>query len=371
MKKLLSVLLTLTLALTMVACGQKTPANPSQSGAATSGESPEDSGKKDGYVIAFTDAFNGNTFHQTIEKYYNDTCEELKSQGILSDYILDCANGDPAAQVSQIENFIMMGVDAIIVDPTSGTALDGAIEEATAAGIPVISFNDGPVSSPDAYQILVDCVYNFEYITRWACEKMGGKGDLLLIRGLAGNEYDNQAYKGMQKALADFPDVNVVGEVYGEWDATVAQLEVSSILPSLDNVDFVVGQGGDAYGAVQAFQAAGMDVPLITAGHRANFINWWGEEYEKNGYDTISGMATPWFGAAVVYYAIDILDGKDVAQYSVYPMELITTDNLADYAGKFDDTAVIATEHDWDWVRETLESQDSDANIPELVTNNK
>lgn len=143
MKKLLSVLLTLTLALTMVACGQKTPANPSQSGAATSGESPEDSGKKDGYVIAFTDAFNGNTFHQTIEKYYNDTCEELKSQGILSDYILDCANGDPAAQVSQIENFIMMGVDAIIVDPTSGTALDGAIEEATAAGIPVISFMMG------------------------------------------------------------------------------------------------------------------------------------------------------------------------------------------------------------------------------------
>ena len=153
----------------------------------------------------------------------------------------------------------MMGVDAIIVDPTSGTALDGAIEEATAAGIPVISFNDGPVSSPDAYQILVDCVYNFDYITRWACEKMGGKGDLLLIRGVAGNEYDNQAYQGMMQALADFPEVNVVGEVYGEWNATVAQQEVASILPSLDNVDFVVGQGGDAYGAVQAFQAAGME----------------------------------------------------------------------------------------------------------------
>ena len=69
----------------------------------------------------------------------------------------------------------MMGVDAIIVDPTSGTALDGAIEEAHNAGIPVISFNDGPVSSPYAYQILVDCVYNFDYITRWACEKMGGQ----------------------------------------------------------------------------------------------------------------------------------------------------------------------------------------------------
>ncbi|MCI8398009.1 MAG: ABC transporter substrate-binding protein [Oscillibacter sp.] len=378
MKKLLSVLLVFVMVWGLVGCSSdtgstggtdSTPGAPSDTSGGASG--PDAGADKDGYVIAFTDAFNGNTFHQEIEQYYTDACEELKAQGIIKDYVLDCANNDAAAQVSQIQNFIMMGVDAIIVDPTSGTALDGAIEEATAAGIPVISFNDGPISSPDAYQILVDCVYNFDYITRWACEKMGGKGDLLLIRGLAGNEYDNQAYQGMQQALADFPDVNVVGEVYGEWNATVAQQEVASILPSLKNVDFVVGQGGDAYGAVQAFQAAGMDVPLITAGHRANFINWWGEAYEKNGYETISGMATPWFGAAAVYYAIDVLDGKDVARYTVYPMELITVENLGEYAGKFDDTWVIATEHDWEWVRSELETQDSDANIPDLVKNHK
>lgn len=374
MKKWLSLLLVFVLVLSMAGCSSDSsettpPADAESSSDADSGSDSAEGGQ--GYVIAFTDAFNGNTFHQAIEQYYTETCEELKAQGIISDYMLDCANNDPAAQVSQIQNFIMMGVDAIIVDPTSGTALDGAIEEATAAGIPVISFNDGPVSSPDAYQILVDCVYNFDYITRWACEKMGGKGDLLLIRGVAGNEYDNQAYQGMMQALADFPEVNVVGEVYGEWNATVAQQEVASILPSLDNVDFVVGQGGDAYGAVQAFQAAGMEVPLITAGHRANFINWWGEEYKKNGYETISGMATPWFGAAVVYYAIDLLDGKDVAKYTVYPMELITVDNLEEYAGVYDDTWVISTEHDWEWVREVLESQDSDANIPDLVKNHK
>ena len=82
-------------------------------------------------------------------------------------------------------------------------------------------------------------------------------------------------------------------------------------------------------------------------------------------------MATPWFGAAVVYYAIDLLDGKDVAKYTVYPMELITVDNLEEYAGVYDDTWVISTEHDWEWVREVLESQDSDANIPDLVKNHK
>lgn len=32
------------------------------------------------------------------------------------------------------------------------------------------------------------------------------------------------------------------------------------------------------------------------------------------------------------------------------------------------DTAVAAEEHDWDWVRETLETQDSAANKPEMVT---
>lgn len=290
-----------------------------------------------------------------------------RENGIACAYYMACSNNDNAVQVSQIQNFIMMGADAIIVDPGSATALNGAIDEAVDAGISVLVFNDGPVTTSSCYQLNVDCVYNFGYLAEWACKKLDYKGDVLIIRGLPGNSYDELAYKGMIDVINSYEGMNVVGEVYGEWTSTVAQSEVAAILPSLSNVDMVIGQGGDAYGAAMAFTAAGMDVPLITAGNRGDFLNWWMDEYKKNGYETISGMASPWFAAASLYMMIDILDGVEVPQYMYYPMETITVDNLFDYEG-IADTAVAAEEHDWDWVRETLETQDSAANKPEMVT---
>lgn len=382
MKKFIAFLLAALMLVSMMACAAKTetPA-PEQTKEET--QAPETAAteteeetkteetaattEKKGYVIGFTNSFNGNTFRQQEEVYFKELAEQMKADGIISEYYMACSNNDNAVQVSQIQNFIMMGVDAIIVDPGSATALNGAIDEAVDAGIPVLVFNDGPVTTSSCYQLNVDCVYNFGYLAEWACKKLDYKGDVLIIRGLPGNSYDELAYKGMIDVINSYEGMNVVGEVYGEWTSTVAQSEVAAILPSLSNVDMVIGQGGDAYGAAMAFTAAGMDVPLITAGNRGDFLNWWMDEYKMNGYETISGMASPWFAAASLYMMIDILDGVEVPQYMYYPMETITVDNLFDYEG-IADTAVAAEEHDWDWVRETLETQDSAANKPEMVT---
>ena len=322
--------------------------------------------KDQGYKIGFTDNYDGNTLHQQQERYFEELAESMKAQGIISEYYMTVANKDVATQVSQIENFIMMGCDAIIIDPTSSSGLDGAIKEAKDAGVEVMIFNDGPVTSPDCYQLNVDCVYNFGYLTEWACEKLNYEGNVLLVRGIAGTSYDELAYKGATDVLAKYEGMNIVGEVYGEWTSTVTQTEISAILPSLPKVDLVVGQSGDAYGAAMAFESAGLDIPLITGGNRGEFLNWWMKEYEKNGYETISGVATPWFSAAALYMVIDILDGMEVPQYTYYPMDLITQDTLFNFEG-IADTEVATTVHDLQWVRDELETQDSDANKPEMV----
>lgn len=334
--------------------------------ASADGDTLEDLDKDQGYVIGFTDNYDGNTLHQQQERYFQELADQMKELGIISDYTMTVANKDVATQVSQIENFIMMGCDAIIVDPTSATGLDGAIEEAKAAGIEVIVFNDGPVSSSDCYQLNVDCVTNFGYLTEWCCEKLGGKGNVLVVRGIAGTAYDDLAYQGITEALAKYPDMNIVGEVYGEWTSTTTQTQISAILPSLPKVDLVCGESGDAYGAAMAFESAGLEIPLIYGGNRGEFLNWWMKASEEDGYETISGVATPWFSAAALYLAIDILDGKEVPQYMYYPMDLITQDDLHKFEG-IDNSEVATSEHDLAWVRSELETQDEVANKPDLV----
>lgn len=371
-KKMLSVFLAVVMAVGLAAgCSGGKDAkteDKTESKKETDSSSENDGGKKDGkgYVVGFTDNYDGNTLHQQQEKYIQELADEMKEDGILSEFHLTCANKDVATQVSQIENFIMMGCDAIIIDPTSSSGLDGAIKEAKDAGVEVIVFNDGPVSSSDCYQLNVDCVYNFGYLTEWAAKKLDYKGNVLLVRGIAGTSYDELAYKGAKDVLDKYEGMNVVGEVYGEWTSTVTQTEISAILPSLPKVDLVVGQSGDAYGAAMAFESAGLEVPLITGGNRGEFLNWWMKENKKNGYETISGVATPWFSAAALYLIVDVLDGREVPQYMYYPMDLITQEDLFKYEG-IADTEVATTVHDLDWVRETLETQDAEKNKPDMV----
>lgn len=320
-----------------------------------------------GYKVGFTDNFDGNTLHQQQEKYFQDLCDAMKDVGIVSDYTLVVANNDVATQVQQIETFIMEGCNLIIVDPCSSSGLDGAIEEAKAAGVTVVVFNDGPVSSPDCYQLNVDCVYNFGYLTEWCCEKLGGEGNVLICRGIAGQSYDALAYEGITEAIAKYPNMKIVGEVYGEYDSTTAQTEIASFLAgTTEKVDLVCGESGDAYGAAMAFQAAGLEIPLIYGGNRGEFLNWWMDAYNENGYETISGVATPWFSAAALYLGIDILDGKDVPMYMYYPMDLITQDDLFEFEG-IDDSEVATSEYDLSWVRSELETQDEAECKPEMV----
>ena len=323
--------------------------------------------KDQGYKVGFTDNFDGNTLHQQQERYFQDLCNSMKDVGIVSDFTLVVANNDVATQVQQIETFIMDGCDLIIVDPCSSSGLDGAIEEAKAAGATVVVFNDGPVSSPDCYQLNVDCVANFGSLTEWCCEKLGGKGNVLICRGIAGQSYDALAYQGITEAIAKYPDMKIVGEVYGEYDSTTAQTEISSFLAGTkEKIDLVCGESGDAYGAAMAFQAAGLEIPLIYGGNRGEFLNWWMEANKENGYETISGVATPWFSAAALFLGIDILDGEDVPQYMYYPMDLITQEDLFDFEG-IDDSEVATSTYDLSWVRSELETQDEEACRPEMV----
>lgn len=111
------------------------------------------------------------------EAYAQEAADELTESGEISEFVIVEANNDASKQVQQIENFILEGMDAIIIDPISATALTGAIQEASDAGIPCIIINDGPVES-DAelcYQINFDTIDQMATLTEYVCEAIGGK----------------------------------------------------------------------------------------------------------------------------------------------------------------------------------------------------
>lgn len=343
--RVLAALLAAAMVMSMAGCGSSGSDDKEAAGEKSKG----------GYKIGLTNSFNGNSYRQQMEAYAQEAADELKESGEISEFTIVEANNDASKQVQQIENFILEGMDAIIIDPISATALTGAIQEASDAGIPCIIINDGPVES-DAelcYQINFDTVDQMGTLTEYVCEAIGGKGKIIELRGTAGAEFDNIAHEGVMKTLENYPDIEVVAEVYTDWTGSKAQSELASVLPTLDEVDGVVTQGGDSYAAVQAFEAAGMELPVIGGDNRGYFLKWWANEAPE-GYDTISVSSNPWDGATGVYVACDILSGEyEIPNEMIHPFAVVTKDEVQNYKDMGDEEIGTPT-YDREWVRENL-----------------
>jgi ribose transport system substrate-binding protein len=230
-------------------------------------------------------------------------------------------------QAAQIQNLILQGYDAIVINAASPDALNGVVKQACDAGITVVSF-DGIVTEPCAWRIAVDFKTMGAVQLDYLADKMKDGGNVLEIRGLAGVFVDDEIHKGIEEGVAKHSQFKIVGSVHGDWAQEVAQKAVAGILPSLPEVKAVVTQGGDGYGAAQAFAAAGRPTPLIIMGNRQDELQWWKEQKDANGYETMSVSIAPGVSTLAFWVAQMILDGKEVPKDLVVPFLQINQGDL-------------------------------------------
>jgi ribose transport system substrate-binding protein len=283
------------------------------------------SGKK----IALSNNYAGNSWRQAMLKSWDKVTSKAVADGIVAAADpFTTAENQVTEQAAQIQNMILQGYDAIVINAASPDALNGAVKEACDAGITVVSF-DGIVTEPCAWRIAVD----FKKMGKDEVEYLKGKlpdgGNLLEIRGLAGVFVDDEISKGIHEGVAENPQFKIVGSVHGDWAQDVAQKAVAGILPSLpDDIVGVVTQGGDGYGAAQAFKAANRKMPIIVMGNRQDELAWWKEQKDASGYETMSASIAPGVSTLAFWVAQQILDGKDVPKDLSVPFLRIDQDTL-------------------------------------------
>ena len=281
--------------------------------------SADTSGKK----IALSNNYAGNSWRQAMLKSWAKVGEKaVADKAVAAADAFTTADREAPTQAAQIQNLILQGYDAIVIDAASPDALNGAVKQACDAGIVVVAF-DGLVTEPCATKVTVDLanIYGAEEV-RQIAERLPNGGNLLYIRGLAGTSIDDDITKGVRAELAKHPNLKIVGEVNGNWDQTTAQKAVATVLPSLPPIVGVVDQGGDAYGAAQAFKAAGRPQPLIMLGNRQDELVWWKDQVKSGGYDSWSGSEAPGMVTFAFWVAQQILDGKKVPK--AVPMGILT-----------------------------------------------
>ena len=278
-------------------------------------------------TIGVSFAFLGNSWRKTMQNDMVKVVNNAIACHQIGHVDYTYAGNSTTQQISQMDDLILKHVSVILVDATSTTGLNAVIAKATAAGIPVVNF-DTPVTAKQAY------ILNWNFNTfgtslaNYMVKRMHGKGNVILVRGLAGTSIDQGEYQGWMSVLKKYPKIKVVGTVYGNWDEATAQSAVAGILPNLPKVNAVLVNGG-GYGVIQAFKAAKRPVPIVVGGNRGAFLQWWWAN--RKTYQTYSYSTFPQTGSLAVYVAQFLLKGTHVNHLLWLQPLTITAKELPSY----------------------------------------
>jgi ribose transport system substrate-binding protein len=234
-----------------------------------------------------------------------------------------------------ISDMISDKVDAIMINPASDTALDSIIEEACKQGILVVSFDQG-VTAPCAHNIGVDYVKLGEIHAQWMADTLGGKGNVVINRGVSGFPADKNLYQGTRNILDKYPNIKVVAEVYGKWDNAVSQQELTKVLTAQPNVDGVLNQYG-TYGALQALiNLKHPFMPMTGQGENGWRIAMLADK--DKGLKGVSAGDPSVIGAYALKVTYDILEGKGPAEKNIaVKAPIVTTEDLKAGVNTFPD----------------------------------
>lgn len=279
-------------------------------------------GKK--FKIALSNSFIGNKWRIEMENVWKAALDMEPYKSQVEGSWFNSGN-DVSKQSQQISNLIAKKVDAIVVDAASPTGLNGILTQASQRGILVVSF-DNIVTAPSALKVNTDQIAFGKQGAEWLVKKMNGKGNVIMVTGVAGTSVDQDRNKGAEEVFKQHPGIKVVNRYTGMWDSATAERNTASILPSLPQIDGIWCQGGTD-GVLKAFIAAKRPLPP-TAGEAENGFRKFMLGYMGHKVDGISIGQPPFLSVISLELARAILAKEYPKKDVTIPFPYVTNETV-------------------------------------------
>lgn len=318
--KFLALLLTCAMTVTVLAgCGSKnTTTAPS--------EDTNKPAESAAYKIALIQQHQTNAFQIAVTEGAKAKAAEL---GV--DLTILSADQDAATQISQIEQCVSEGYNAILFEPVDPDGLRDAAKAAADKGVVMINVVSVCTDWESAGISAISCGNNVkagENEMQHVADLLGGKGNVAFLTGPSAVTDALDRMEGYRNILANYPDIKeVVAPADCEWDTAKAQATVESWLSAYDLDAIVCENDGMAVGAGNA---AGANSGIIITG-----VDGTPDGYEAIEDGRMTGtvaqdgglMAAGGLEAAVTLLNGGTLDNNVIIAESVW----IDASNVADY----------------------------------------
>ena len=261
-------------------------------------------GAADKYIVGVSNTLIGNGWR---EEMICSIKAEAEASGLVSKVIVANRNGGPSEQIADIRNLISAGANAIIINPSDREALNPVIKQAAERGIVVVAV-DQAVTAPEAYVLTNDQVDYAKIGAKWLFDKLGGKGNVIEMRGIDGVPADADRHQGFTEVAKMYPDIKVT-TVFSGWALNKTAQVTKELLASGKEIDGVWTSGIDST-VIDAYKTAGKKFVPVVGADNNGFI---GQLLNMKG-DGVSGAAVsnpPAVGGAGLGLALDVLQKKE------------------------------------------------------------
>ena len=252
-KRFLAMLLTGAMTLSLAACG----------GTSTGSDAGTDSGAdsgSDSYKIALIQQHQTNAFQIAVSEAAEAKADELGVD-------LTILSADQDAAISQIEQCVSEGYDAILFEPVDPDGLADAAKSAADSGVVMINIISACTDWQNNGISAVSYGNNVkagETEMEQVAKLLNGKGNIAILTGPSGDAGGLQRMEGYENILKNYPEIKqVVAPADCQWDTASAQSTVESWLSAYDLDAIVCENDGMAVGAGNA---AGANSGIVIAG---------------------------------------------------------------------------------------------------------
>lgn len=277
--------------------------------------------------VCFSNASISNPWRQTGWITMNQQLQVLQDSGVISEMETRDAQDDDNTQISDIDYFIDEGqCDAFVISPSSTAALTPAVDRACDTGKPVVVFDRGVET--DCATTYIHPIGGYAWgidTAEFLVDNLQEGDKVVALRILPGVDVLEHRWAAAEK-IFDENGIDAVDYFTGA-DPTEIKKIISDELAKGDVQGVWMDAGDGAVAAIEAFEDAGVDYPVMTGEDEMSFLRKW-EETELTGLAAVYSN----FQWRTPLLALEkIFAGDEVPTEWVLPQSPITEAERAEY----------------------------------------
>jgi ribose transport system substrate-binding protein len=233
-------------------------------------------------------------------------------------------------QVRILEDLVIKKVDAVVVAPANTQAIAAGVKKLIAAKIPVVYDNTRGSGGDFVAYIGADNTLVGRTMAEEMVKRMGGKGKLLVLEGMPGQQTSMDRVAGVKEILAKNPGIEYISQT-AKWTLDEGRNVTENTLQRWPDLKAILCVGGEmALGAAEAVKGAGKEGKVIISSMDVNAPQVTAVKAGRIDFTVSQAPGDQAYWSVVA--AVRALNGEKVPQEIRTPVIIVVKDNVEKYA---------------------------------------